>query len=106
MGKRVAINSSENDEETPSKKPGGGLMSKLFGGDKAGGGVAKLSNAIRRTVVVKDLRIYKEKEKQRRSELIYGTTDMKTKLFERAQKEKKQRRQKDMNEISKDKDKD
>ena len=68
------------------------MMSKLFGGGDGQGGVNKLQNAIRRTVVVKDLRIYKEKEKQRRSELIYGTTDMKTKLFERAQKEKKQRR--------------
>ena len=83
---------SSKEDETPKKPGGGKMMSKLFGGGDGQGGVNKLQNAIRRTVVVKDLRIYKEKEKQRRSELIYGTTDMKTKLFERAQKEKKQRR--------------
>ena len=53
-------------------------------------------------MLVKDLRIYKEREKQRRSDLIYGTTDMKTKLFERAQKERKQRRQSDAAESQKD----
>lgn len=65
-------------------------MARLFGGgDKAGGGVSKMTQAFRRTVLVKDLRIYKEREKQRRSDLIYGTTDMKTRLFERAQRERK-----------------
>ena len=62
----------------------------------------KITQAFRRTVLVKDLRIYKEREKQRRSDLIYGTTDMKTKLFERAQKERKQRRVSDAAESQKE----
>ena len=36
--------------------------------------------------------MYKEKEKKRRSMLIYGTTDMKTKLFEKSNIESKKRR--------------
>ena len=87
-------------------------MAKLFaglgGGNKGGesgggvggmkGGIDNLKKAFQRTVLVKDLRIYKEREKQRRSDLLYGTTDMKTKLFERAQKEKKQRKKESANE--------
>ena len=47
------------------------------------GGVKVFQNAIRRTGLVRNIRLEKEAIKQRRSELIYGTTDMKTRLFER-----------------------
>ena len=36
--------------------------------------------------------MFKEKEKKRRSMLIYGTVDMKTKLFERSNTESKKKR--------------
>ena len=53
-----------------------------------------LAKVFGRTNLVKDIRIAKEKAKQRRSELVYGTVDMKTKLFEREQRERKQRNNK------------
>ena len=68
---------------------------------KVGGGLDKLGllnkksdikRAFRQTALVKDLRMFKEKEKKRRSLLIYGTIDMKTKLFEKSNIETKKKR--------------
>ena len=59
-------------------------IDKMFGNKKS-----DIKRAFRQTALVKDLRMHKEKEKKRRSMLIYGTTDMKNTLFERSSQEKK-----------------
>ena len=45
-----------------------------------------LTQSLLKTSVIKDLRQQKEKAKHRKSMLIYGTNDMKKKLFEREQR--------------------
>ena len=62
------------------------------GVDKFLGKKSDIKRAFRQTALVKDLRMFKEKEKKRRSMLIYGTVDMKTKLFERDNTESKKKR--------------
>ena len=66
-----------------------GLGSQSNASGKSKPAANPLAKHFGRTNLVKDIRIAKEKAKQRRSELVYGTTDMKTKLFEREQRERK-----------------
>ena len=46
-----------------------------------------MSKSLLQTNVVKDLRKQKEKIKQRKSMLIYGTKDMKRKIYERGNRQ-------------------
>ena len=68
LGPKVSVTGDSEEGGTQAQKPAsaaGGLMAKLMGGggDKKGDGLNKITQAFRRTVLVKDLRIYKEREK-------------------------------------------
>lgn len=58
-------------------------ISNLFGGPGSVSAKSAVTRSLLQTSVIKDLRLQKEREKQRKSRLIFGTDDMKKKLFER-----------------------
>ena len=52
----------------------------------------RMAQSLLKTSVIKDLRLQKEKAKHRKSMLIYGTKDMKQKLFMRARNKNDRRK--------------
>ena len=81
--KNVEGDNLSNASNPLAKKLFAGLGAQSNGSGKDSKAVNPFAKVLAKTTLVKDIRIAKEKAKQRRSELVYGTNDMKTKLFER-----------------------